>query len=200
MEKIKISLPIIVEGRYDKSTLASIFDAKIITTGGFSVFNSKEKSALIKKLAEREGIILLTDSDGGGRQIRTYLSGILPSDKIHHLYIPQLAGKEKRKKAPSKEGFLGVEGMSREVLVRVFAPFVCSETCEEKPVKMLTKLDFFNDGFSGASNSQKKREKLAAELGLPRDMSAKALIDAINLAFGYERYCVARDTVKEKEL
>ena len=95
MEKIKISLPIIVEGRYDKSTLSGFLDANIITTGGFSIFNNKEKQALLRRLSAN-GVIVLTDSDGGGKQIRSFLSGILPSDKIHNLYIPKIAGKESR--------------------------------------------------------------------------------------------------------
>ena len=190
-ERIKITLPIIVEGRYDKSTLTSIFDATVITTNGFGIFNSKEKKTLLKKLGER-GIILLTDSDAGGRQIRSYLSGILPKDKIFHLYIPEVKGKEKRKKSPSKAGLLGVEGMSREVLEKVFAPFISKGACDEnKRVlsgKMLTKLDFFNDGLSGGEDSSEKRAALARSLGFPSDMSANALIEAINLTVGYEGY------------
>lgn len=189
-EKIKIRLPIIVEGRYDKSTLASIFDATVITTGGFGIFNSKEKRALIKKFAERGGVILLTDSDAGGRQIRSYLSGILPKEKIFHIYIPEVKGKESRKKQPSKSGLLGVEGMTRGVLESVLAPFVCNEAFRENngELKKVTKLDFYKDGLSGSSDSQKKRRLLAARLGLPSNMSANSLIEAINIAYGYEEY------------
>ena len=197
--KKKIALPIIVEGRYDKSVISSFFDATVITTGGFSVFNSKEKQALIKKLAERGGVILLTDSDGGGRQIRSFLSGILPSDKIHHVYIPQIIGKERRKKIGSKSGFLGVEGMERGVLERLFAPFVCNGPCdknEEKTCKRkLTKLDFFNDGLSGGESSSEKRVRLAERLGLPADMSAKAMIEAINLLYSFEEYEKIREGI-----
>ena len=103
MEKIKISLPIIVEGRYDKATLSGFIDATIITTGGFSIFNNKEKQALLCRLA-KDGIIVLTDSDGGGKQIRKFLAGILPPDKIHNLYIPKIEGKESRKRKPSAAG------------------------------------------------------------------------------------------------
>ena len=178
-EKIKIDLPIIVEGRYDKSTIASIFDAVIITTDGFGIFNSKEKKALIKKLGER-GIILLADSDAGGKQIRSYISGLLPKEKIHHLYIPEVEGKEKRKKSRSKAGLLGVEGMSREVLQRVLSPFISDGKSGEnrslKSGKMLTKLDLFMDGLSGGEGASEKRSKLAASLGFPSDMSANSLI------------------------
>ena len=193
MQKKKIKFPIIVEGKYDKNTLLQIFDATVITTGGFEVFNNKEKQALIRKLASKGGIILLTDSDGGGRQIRSFLQGILPSDKIHNLHIPQLEGKEKRKKTPSKAGFLGVEGMERGVLEKLFKNFISQDACNEntgaEEVRMLTKLDFFNDGFSGSENSAEKRDKLAALLDLPQGMTANALIEAINLIYGgYAKY------------
>ncbi len=200
MEKLRISLPIIVEGRYDKSTLSSFVSAKIITTDGFSVFNSKEKRALIKKLAEKEGIIIITDSDAGGRQIRSFLSGFVPNDKIHHLYIPQILGKEKRKKSASKEGYLGVEGMERETLEKLLKPFTTSTPCEENEInsnkRMLTKLDLFADGLSGGEGASYLRAELAARLGLPRDMSAKALVDAINLLYSYEEYKSTLSNIK----
>ena len=195
--KRRIALPIIVEGRYDKSVISSVFDATVITTGGFSVFNSKEKQALIRKLAERGGVILLTDSDGGGKQIRSFLSGIIPKDKLYHLYIPEIAGKEKRKKVRSKSGLLGVEGMEREVLEKLLSPFAsggaCNENTQKKEERMLTKLDFFNDGLSGGDASSEKRIRLAKRLGLPTDMSAKAMIEAINLLYGFHEYEKIRD-------
>ncbi len=190
-EKKKIALPIIVEGKYDKVTVLSMFDATVITTGGFSVFNSKEKQALLLKLCERGGVILLTDSDAGGRQIRTFLSRILPKDKIYNLYIPEVSGKERRKNAPSKAGLLGVEGMSREVLDKVLSPFAvdaCKEFTVSASEKEVTKLDFYNDGLSGGADSSKLREKLAIYFGLPRDMTSKALIEAINLLYGFDAY------------
>jgi ribonuclease M5 len=101
-KRLKITLPIIVEGRYDKTTISTYFDATVITTGGFAVFNSKEKQSLIRKLGERGGVILLTDSDGGGRQIRSFLQGILPKEKIHNAYVPEISGKERRKTKASR--------------------------------------------------------------------------------------------------
>lgn len=191
-DKIKIKLPIIVEGRYDKSTLSSIFDARIITTEGFGIFNSVEKKALIKKLAERHGVILLTDSDAGGKQIRSFLSGFLPKDKLFHLYIPRVEGKETRKRVPSKSGLLGVEGMERGVLERVLEPFVIRDECEENfdayREKTVTKLDFFNDGLSGKDGASERRARLASHFDLPEDMSANALLQAINLVVGYDEY------------
>ena len=186
-KKIKIALPIIVEGRYDKSCLLGFIDATVITTGGFSVFNNKEKQALIRKLAEAGGVILLTDSDGGGRQIRSFLSGILPSDKIHNLFIPKVPGKEPRKSRPSKSGTLGVEGMEKEVLLRLLSPFACGKA-ENKNKKNITKLDFFEDRLTGADNSAKRRSELCRIAGLPEDMTAKSLIEALNLLYTYEEY------------
>lgn len=196
-ERIKLKLPLVVEGRYDKNTLMQIFDAKILTTDGFGIFNSKEKQALIKKFAERDGVILLTDSDAGGKQIRTFLINILGKDKVFNLYIPELAGKEKRKKAPSKAGLLGVEGMEREVLVRVLSPFILKDAAvlDFTGGRSVTKLDFYNDGLSGGVDSSEKREKLARYFGLPHDMTAKALLEAVNLLFGYEKYKSALDEV-----
>ena len=134
MERVKISLPIIVEGRYDKSALSGFLDATIITTGGFSIFNNKEKQALIRRIA-KNGIIILTDSDGGGKQIRKFLSGILPPDRIHNLYIPKVEGKESRKRKPSKSGTLGVEGMEKETILRLLAPFIDGKNEQKKNIQ-----------------------------------------------------------------
>ena len=186
MEKIKIDLPIIVEGRYDKSALMGYLDAKIITTGGFSIFNDKEKQALIRRIGEN-GIILLTDSDGGGKQIRKFLQGIIPKEKIHNLYIPKIEGKEKRKSKASKEGTLGVEGMEKEVILRLIAPFV-SEERTQKDTKMITKVDFFQDKLTGCDNASENRAWLCRECNLPDDMTPNALLEAMNLLYGYDEY------------
>ena len=186
MEKVKISLPIIVEGRYDKSTLSGFVDATIITTGGFSIFNNKEKQTLIKRIA-KDGIILLTDSDGGGKQIRKFLQGILPSDKIHNLYIPKIEGKESRKRKPSASGNLGVEGMEKDVLLRLLTPFKNGETVQ-KERKMLSKVDFFEDKLTGCDNSSERRKALCSLCGLPDDMTSNALLEAMNLLYSYEEY------------
>lgn len=186
MERIKISLPIVVEGRYDKSTLSGFIDGVIITTGGFSVFNNKEKQALIRRLGEG-GIIILTDSDGGGKQIRKFLSGILPPDKIHHLYIPKIEGKEKRKTKPSAQGTLGVEGMEKEVLLRLLSPFADGDK-PEKERKMITKVDFFTDKLTGCDNASENRARLCRAANLPDDMTPNALLEAMNLLYGYDEY------------
>ena len=181
MDKKKIGLPIIVEGRYDKAVLSSIFDCTVFTTDGFSVFNSKEKRALLLRIAEG-GIILLTDSDGGGRQIRSYLNGILPKDKIYNLYIPVIPGKERRKTKASKSGTLGVEGMEREVLERVLAPFIeDGGRVEKNEEEMLTMVDIYTLGLTGSPDSQARRDALAASLLLPPGMGAKAMLAALNI-------------------
>jgi ribonuclease M5 len=191
MEKIKIKIPIVVEGKYDKNTLLQIFDATVITLGGFGIFNSKEKQCLLRKLS-RDGIILLTDSDGAGGVIRSFLKGIIPKEKVYNLYIPKIEGKEKRKTTASKEGLLGVEGMSREELIRVFAPFIDGEAKNlneaSKPREMITKVDFYMDKLTGFNNSSAMRDKLALHFGLPDGMSANALIEALNIITDRENY------------
>ncbi len=186
MEKIKISLPIIVEGRYDKSTLSGFLDATIITTGGFSIFNNKEKQALIRKIGEK-GLIILTDSDGGGKQIRKFLAAILPPDKIHNLYIPKIEGKESRKRKASKSGTLGVEGMEKEVILRLLEPFIDGKK-EQKSSKMITKVDFFFHSLTGCPGAAENRARLCRECNLPEDMTPNALLEAMNLLYGYDEF------------
>ena len=198
-EKKKLSLPVVVEGRYDKNTLSQLFDATIITADGFGVFNSKEKQVLIKKLGEN-GIILLTDSDGGGKQIRSFLLGMLPKDKVHNLYRPKIEGKERRKTKPSKAGYLGVEGMEPQLLIDLFAPFILGEKSDTGADKApITVLDFYNDGLSGGERASYLRASLAKSFGLPDDISAKALREALNLISSYEEYRTAMDKILGKE-
>ncbi len=193
-DRIKISLPIIVEGKYDKSTLLSIFDTTVVTLGGFGIFNSKEKQALIKKLAVG-GIIVLTDSDGAGKQIRSFLNGIVPKDKIYNLYIPKIEGKERRKSSPSKEGYLGVEGMSREELIRILSPFILSDASDAVGVvkvrENITKVDFYRDKLTGFENSSIRRDELAKQFDLPSGMTPNALLDALNIIVTREEYAEA---------
>ena len=193
-EKIKIALPIIVEGKYDKSTLLSYFDSTVITLGGFGIFNSKEKQALIRKIAQ-EGVIVLTDSDGAGKVIRSFLNGIIPKDKIYNLYIPKIEGKEKRKTSPSKEGLLGVEGMQKEELVRILSPFIAKEdgyaTKPHNSDDLITKVDFYAYKLTGAPNSSELRDKLAQYFGLPSGITANALLEALNIIITKEEYLSA---------
>ena len=186
MEKLKIAIPIIVEGRYDKCAISGYVDAVIVTTGGFSVFNNKEKQALIRKISG-DGVIILTDADGGGRQIRSFLQGLIPTDKIHNLHIPKIEGKEKRKNKASRSGLLGVEGMDRETLTRLLTPFAIGKS-RNISRKLITKLDFFEDGLAGGECSSGKRAKLCRLLDLPSDMTSKALLEAVNIFLTKEEY------------
>lgn len=185
-DKIKISLPIIVEGKYDKIKLDSIFDATVILTGGFSVFNNKDKQMLIRRLGEK-GVIVLTDSDGGGKQIRSFLQGTLPKDKIHNLYIPKIEGKERRKDHASKAGLLGVEGMEKDELIRILSPFA-SDNIPKKDSKMITKVDFYQDKLTGFPNSLERRAEICKLANLPCDLTPNALLEAMNLLYGYDGY------------
>jgi ribonuclease M5 len=197
MNKKRIDLPIIVEGKYDKNTIMQIFDATVITLGGFAVFNSKEKQALIRRISDN-GIILLTDPDGAGKQIRAFLLGILPKDKVYNAYVPKIEGKERRKEKRSKAGLLGVEGMDRETIEKALAPFVDmaerAEKSGEKPREMITKVDFFCDKLSAAEGAEKRRGELALMFGLPDDMTANALLDALNIITDKDGY---REAVKK---
>lgn len=186
-DKLKLDVPIAVEGKYDKIKVSAVADAQIIVTDGFGVFASDEKTMLIRRLAEPHGIIVLTDSDGAGRVIRNYFNSILPKDKLFHLYIPEIEGKEKRKKTPSKAGTLGVEGMETGLIRTLLEPFAVGEK-RIKSSRELTKTDFYADGFSGGDGSADKRAKLCKYLNLPTGMSANALLAAINLLGETDKY------------
>ena len=174
MEKLNIPYTIIVEGKYDRLKLLNICNARVITTDGFGILKKNEKLALIRKLAEKLPIIVLTDSDGAGKLIRSHLTSAIPPERIIQLYTPRIAGKEKRKAEASAEGVLGVEGMSREVLERLLSPFITDSDGEEKREKctrMITKVDFFEHKLTGYPNSSERRRKLCALAELPDDMT-----------------------------
>ena len=183
----KIREVIVVEGRYDKNTLSQVVDATVITVGGFSVFNDKEKLAFLRRLAEERGLIILTDSDGAGFVIRNDLKGALPKDKVKQAYIPDIHGKERRKRTPGKEGKLGVEGMKPDVLLetlrRAGATFL-DETEEPLPTKEpITKADLFALGLTGGPDSASKRQALLKKLELPEHLTANGMLEALNLLY-----------------
>ena len=188
-----ISLPIIVEGKYDRERVLSVAKATVITTEGFGIFKKDEKAALIRRLAAGGGVIVLTDSDGAGLVIRNYIHGILPPHLVFDIYTPEIKGKEKRKAAPSKEGLLGVEGMDREWLCKALEPFSGGAP---RPVPMVTKTDFYLMGLSGGKDSSEKRKVLARLLGLPVNLSCSALIEAINLTVTRDEYEKATEKLK----
>lgn len=198
MKKLKIAYPIIVEGKYDKTKLHAICEGLIIKTDGFGIFKKEEKSALIRALAKENPIIVLTDSDGGGKVIRSHLSALVAKDKLIQLYIPRIEGKEKRKAEPSKEGVLGVEGMENELLYSLLEPFSAeggNAEASEKLLKIaenpLSKVDFYIDGLTGGENSSLKRDELARKFGLPPSMTPSALLEALKVVASYDDYLVA---------
>ena len=198
---ITLDRPVIVEGKYDKQKLSAVLDTTIITTNGFRIFNDREKRALIRRLAEKNGIFVLTDADGAGLVIRNLLRGCVPKEKITHLYIPAVAGKERRKSAPSKEGLLGVEGIDTETLTRIFAPFATdAQTRGNVRKNAVTKADFYEAGLSGGEGSAQRRACLAEKLHLPPHMSANALLEAVNLLYTAEEFEAALNVLETESV
>ena len=199
MEKLKLAYPVIVEGKYDRMKLLTICEGLIIKTDGFGVFKKDEKAALIRALSKETKIIVLTDSDGGGRVIRSHISSLVPKDKLIQLYIPKIEGKEKRKSEPSKEGTLGVEGMENELLFKLLEPFssgsLNDEALEKKMSEIaknpLSKVDFYIDGLTGKENSSQIRDEIAKKFGLPPSMSPNALLEALRVISTYDEYLVS---------
>lgn len=185
----KVKEVIVVEGRYDKNTLSQAVDATIVTLGGFSVFNDREKLAFLRRLAEKQGLIVLTDSDGAGFVIRNYLKGALPKDRVKQAYIPDIRGKERRKRRPGREGKLGVEGMGAEVLLealrRAGATFL--DGGDGIPAgDSITKADLFALGLTGGQDSAARRRALLKRLDLPERLTANGLLEALNLLYSRE--------------
>ncbi len=180
---VKIKEAIVVEGRYDRNTLSQIVDATIFETNGFGIFKNKEQMALLRTVAQKRGLIVLTDSDGAGFVIRNHLKSAIPGAYLKHAYIPDIAGKEKRKAAPGKEGKLGVEGMRPEVILEALR--ACGATFDDEtqdsPRTAITKQDFVELGLSGGTDSSVKRLCVQKTMNLPEHMSANALLQALNL-------------------
>lgn len=188
---LKIPYPIIVEGKYDREALLRVAEAQIIRTDGFGIFRRGEKLALIRALAAATKVIVLTDSDGGGKVIRSFIHSALPPEKIIDLYTPVVYGCEKRKKTPSREGKLGVEGFSSAALEALLAPYAVENLAaseQRHAENRLTKTDFYLDGLSGGENSSARRDALAARLSLPPGMSAGALLEAVRVLCTEDEY------------
>lgn len=185
---IKLNEAVIVEGRYDKITLENIIEAVIIPTNGFGIFKDKAKCRLIRRIAEEKGIIIMTDSDSAGNLIRSHLKNICKGQNIINVYIPQLAGKEKRKSHRSKEGFLGVEGMSEEIITRALDRSGVTHRVGEKKAKEISKTDMYRLGLSGRDGSAEERRKLCAALELPENLSANALLDILNTFYTADEF------------
>ena len=182
MKKLKIKEAIVVEGRYDKAALSNIADTVIVDTAGFGLFSDSEKLALLRRLAQARGLIVLTDSDGGGFLIRSFLKSSIDPALVKHAYIPDVPGKERRKKSPSKEGLLGVEGMSPEVLETALrrAGATIDGEAVTGCVPPLTKAELYAMGLAGTPDSAARRAKLQKALDLPAGLTANALLDVLN--------------------
>ena len=184
-EKIKIKEAIVVEGKYDLIKISRLFDTLIIPTNGFDIYKNKSKLNMLKTVAQKSGIIILTDSDSAGFRIRNHIRNCLGDVVVKNAYIPEIEGKEKRKDAPSKEGFLGVEGISDEIIVNA----VMSQTQQvEQSGEKITKTDFFELGLTGGAESGQKRAKLCKKVGLPVKISANQLISALNNIYTREEF------------
>ena len=181
---------IVVEGRYDKNALRQVVEATVVETGGFGVFNDRERLALLRRLAAERGLILLTDSDGAGFVIRNFLKGAIPKSQLKQAYIPDIYGKERRKAAPGKEGKLGVEGMPPQVLLaaleRAGATFEDGGAAERR--EPITKADLYALGLTGGQDSQSRRRALLKQLGLPERMTTNALLEALNILCTREEF------------
>jgi len=184
---IKIKEAIVVEGNYDKIKLSGIVDTTIVVTDGFMIFKNKSQMRLLATLAEKRGIIIFTDSDRAGFQIRNYIKNCLKGKNVKHAYIPDIKGKERRKDKPSKEGFLGVEGVSDEIIINALKS-AASAVEDEENVRLITKADLCNDGLCGLSDSHIKRTRFLKKLGLPVRMSSNMMLDCLNAIYGYDEY------------
>ena len=196
-DRIKPGMPVIVEGRYDKIKLQSVIDGIIITTEGYGIYKNRKKRDLIRKYAETTGVIILTDSDGAGFQIRNSIKSCIGSGRAVNIYIPDVFGKEKRKAKPSKEGKLGVEGIDAGTLRKAFED--AGVIGGQPPrAEWIDKRRLFDDGLSGGEGSSELRRGLCSQLGLPERMSAKALLEALNTLYTEDTYAAALEAARRK--
>ena len=194
---VRIQEAILVEGRYDKNTLSQIVDAPIFETAGFGIFKDKAKMALLRRVARSRGLIVFTDSDGAGFVIRNHIKSAIPAEFLKHAYTPDIMGKERRKARPGKEGKLGVEGMTREIILEALRR--AGATFEEGVTQrgsQITKQDMVTLGLSGGTNSSAMRQALIRKLDFPSHMNANALLQALNLLYSLEELA---DIVKNLE-
>lgn len=183
---LKIKEAIVVEGRYDKNTLSQLVDGVIVETTGFGIYHNKDLLALLRRLGEKQGLIVLTDSDGAGFQIRSYLKSALPPHQVKHAYIPDRPGKERRKRQPGKEGKLGVEGMSQQVLeqaLRQAGATILGESPRHARSASLTKADLYACGLAGGQGSQERRERLLKKLDLPAHLTPNAMLPILSALY-----------------
>ncbi len=199
MDKPRIQEAIVVEGRYDKNTLSQVVDALILETSGFGVFKDSEKLSLLRRIAQKQGLIVLTDSDGAGFVIRNFLKGAIDPALVKHAYIPDRPGKERRKRTPGKEGKLGVEGMRPEVLLDTLRRAGATILGEDAPPPHapLTKADLFALGLTGRPDSSTRRAALLKQLDLPEHLSANALLSTLSALYTKEELDEILQTISE---
>ena len=184
---VKIKEAIVVEGRYDKNTLSQIVDATILETSGFGIFKDKEQMSFLRRVAQKRGLVVFTDSDGAGFVIRNHIKSAIPAKFLKHAYIPDIYGKERRKTAPGKEGKLGVEGMKPEIIIDALRKAGATiEGDSTEPRNQITKQDLMELGLSGGADASAKRLLLLKKLELPEHMSANAMLQALNLLYSLD--------------
>ena len=189
--KRRVKEVIVVEGRYDKNTVSQVVDAVVIETNGFGIFSDREKQELLRRLAGERGLILLTDSDGAGFLIRSHLKGLLGAKGVKQAYIPDLPGKERRKRHAGKDGLIGVEGAGREHILRALESCGATFLDDEGPSEQrggITKADLYAHGLSGCADSAEKRRALTERLGLPSRLSANTLLDVLNVLYSKSEF------------
>ena len=196
--RIKIKETIIVEGKYDKMRLSPLFDANIIELGGFQIYNNKDRLALIRRIADKNGIIILTDSDSAGFRLRHYLSSAIPKANIKNVFIPDVSGKEKRKAKPGKENLIGVEGMTTEVLISAFKKSgIDVENGSFERTEPFSKSFLYEAGLSGGENSSELRKKLCEHYSLPKMLTANSLAEILPIITTKAELLSAFEKLKE---
>ena len=196
---VKIKEAIVVEGRYDKNTLSQILDATILETSGFGIFKDKQQLSLLRRVAEKRGLIVFTDSDGAGFVIRNHIKSAIPGKYLKHAYIPDIMGKERRKSAPGKEGKLGVEGMKPEIILEALRRAGATIEGEAAPAsRAITKQDLMTLGLSGGADASAKRLALLKKTNLPERMSANAMLQALNLLYTLEELTTIVETLENE--
>ena len=193
MEKLKIPYPVVVEGKYDRLRLLAVMEGQILTTEGFGIFKKKERLALLRALAAKTPIVVLTDPDGAGKLIRAHIGTAIPKERIIPLYVPQKKGTEKRKQAPSAEGLLGVEGQDTLLLYELLKPL--SDGKIRNTARPISKVDLFEDRLTGCENATARRAALAQHCALPTDMTPNALLAALNVIATFEEYKAAVEKI-----
>lgn len=192
---LHIKQAVVVEGRYDKIALSAVLDAPILTTEGFRIFSDKEKAATLAHLAKTRGLVVITDSDSAGFRIRNYIKSVTRDENVLHIYIPQIAGRERRKSAPSKEGLLGVEGFSPMQLEQLLRRQGLTDNRDTVGADPITPAQFYRLGLSGQENSAQKRQKVLAHFGLPSYLSAKAMRTILHCYTDYEGLAALCETL-----